>query len=243
MSETQIYHYVTHDDLISQKVLKGRLHLPHSMCNSAPSRLEHLDNLYTDDFDDRPTKSSSLVNLFPNHSSHKRNTFSSPEKMPVPSNSSVESDESDPPSPLEPNPLKFFSKINHDTNNNEENDVSDDCETISQASSTSLEAADSHRYSFGANCSGSRSPHASNNSNGFYSQAFSETINFGVPLVSAGRACNDATNDLVDNVDASQLSAQSIDADTASDHRHCGGEDDDDLESTSSVSSDDTSVT
>ena len=244
MDKAHAYHCVR-DDIISKcphQLEKTSLHLSHSMRNSAPSRLEHLDDFSLGSFEKHLTKSNSLVTLFHSHSSHYHGSSQEESRNPnqgamsAPSNSQTGSDNSTPPSPWDQKQLKFFPKIFSDPNNNEDLEVSDEYETISQTSSTSLEPADSHRYCPGTHsCSDAKNRISQVDMNGFYD----ETLASGVPRISAGRAFDDVViADVADTVDSRKHSAESISAELASGRGQC--DNDDDLESLSSISSDDT---
>ena len=169
MSDAGHYQLMNHGDIIPQlrhQFLKDQLHLSQQLRNSAPSRLQHLDNYSVDDISlttRYKEKSNSVTSLCP------RATFrcggqifsngcvvNLSHSMQVPSNSPEISEDFTPPSPLDPEELRaaFLPNSGPDANNND--DMLDDCDTISQTSSTSLESYDDRHRGFGLHITGSK---------------------------------------------------------------------------------------
>ena len=164
MSGAKYYHYSSCGDLIPQsshQFLKEQLHFPHHFCKSAPSRLQHFGGVFPNDISTTSRaaeRSNSLTNLFQRSDFYYQNSLDDQgfqhiyklhHTMPIPSSSTTDTDESLIPSPL--HPVHVQKNFCADANNNDESEIHDDCDTISQTSSTSLEGVDERRSCFGSN--------------------------------------------------------------------------------------------
>ena len=257
MSDTRCYQLLNDDDIIPQlrhRFPKDQLQLPQRSRNSAPSRLQHLNGYSADDISIASRfsgKSNSLTNLFPrtffpcgdaltDRSCSNGCIVGFASTMQAPSNSPESLRVSTPPSTFDPVELRtaFLPSSCPDPNNND--DILDDCDTISQTSSTSLEGSDERAQCYGIHAPNSkrtRSLVADRVSDDWKRLIRQDTFNFN-KLRLNDKATNGESNQSFGESDSPSSLGEAVGGKSA--EVDCAPEKDED--SVSSFSSDDTLV-